>query len=114
MKKTVRDHIKDIQNEIRTNDFDPNRASEMLSMLSSLLGNVNDQLKDIQMSYNRKLMAIMKTANSVSGAKLEAETTNEFEQLLDIKGTKELVLEMIRSMKYYLKAKMEEYKETRY
>lgn len=112
--KTVRDLIKDIQGEVRSTELHPERASELLNQLSSLLGNVNDQLKDKQMDYNKALLVIIEDSKTVAKARLVGETTQEYEELLSIKGTKELVLEMIRSLKYYLKSKYDEQREVKY
>ncbi len=124
---TIREMIADIQKEVRDTDLSPARASELLNQLSSLLGNVNDELKTRQMDYNKKLLKEMTfgTVDLVDGnpvttyptaarARAEAETSTQYEQLLEVKNTKELTLEMIRSLKYYLKSKLDEYREAKY
>lgn len=111
---TIRDIIKNFQTEIRNTDLQPERAAEILSKSAALFGNVNDVIRERSMIYNKKLLEILGNEKSVAKAKVIAETTPEFESYLEAKGTKEALLELIRSLKYFLKAKEEEYKTSQF
>lgn len=106
---TVRENIKDYQKEIQTTELHPVRAAEILVELSALLGNINDELKNAQMSFNRHLLDTLNDVPVASKAKIQAETSHEYERLLEVKGTEKVALEMMRSLKYYIKEKREEY-----
>lgn len=110
----TRELIEKIQVEVITGDITPSRAGELVAQLSSLLGNVNVALNSLQMVYNKKLAEILKEQKTVTKAHIIAETTKEYEQLLDLKGIREMVMEMIRSMKILVKIKLEEYREAKY
>lgn len=111
--KTIRDLIQDIQKEVRATSLTPGRASELLNQLSSLSGNVSEELKNREMDYNRKLLEVMNTVDKVALAKLIAQTSPEYETLIEAKNTQALVQEMIRSMKYTIRVALEEYRENK-
>ena len=110
---SVRELIKNLQIEAR-GDLTPGRAAEMIVELSSLLGNVNEYIKDRQMAYNKWLLPLIEVEGTVAKAKLVGETSSFYEELLDAKNAHELVIEMMRSLKYYLRIKEEEYREARF
>jgi len=107
---SVRGIIKDFQREIRDTDLLPERASEILAKSAALMVNVNDEIRERAMIYNKKLLEILDQENkSVAKARVIAETTQEYEDYLEAKNTKEALLELIRSLKYFLRAKEEEF-----
>lgn len=110
---SIRGMITKLQEEVRDKDISMQRAGEIVYELTALLGNVNEELKSRQMIYNKCLARCMDESPSVARAKIVSETTPEYEELLAVKGTKELVIEMIRGLKYYIKSKLDEYKESR-
>lgn len=110
---SIREMIATIQKELRDTDLSPARASELLNQLSALLGNVNDEVIDRQMTYNC-IILIEAEKQTVAKARLVAETQGEYKQLLIAKATKELVESMIGSLKYYLRSKEHEYREAKY
>ncbi len=112
--KSVREIIKEIQIEVGNPDMTPARASEILNILSSLLGNVNDNISAKQMIYNQVLLKKSDELKTVAKARLVAEASPFYSELLDAKNLRELVIEMMRSMKYFLKAKEQEFREARY
>lgn len=106
--------IEKIQLEVIETDLSPLRAGELLAQLSSLLGNVTEALATVEMAYNIKMAEILKENPVVAKARIIAQTTKEYENLLRIGGYERTVLEMIRSLKYLIKIKMEEYREIKY
>lgn len=105
--------IKKRQNEILSSgdQLDPIRAAQILTELSALYGNILDEVKKRQMIYGEKLVEILDTEKSVAKAEAKAKATSEYESLLEAKNTDKLCLELIRSIKYYLRAKEDEMNE---
>ena len=98
-----------MQIEMRdSSDLLPERASEMLNHLTALLGNVNDELRMADMEYKRVLLEALKAHEKANRARIEAETTPQYARWQEAKHVKELAVEMIRSLKTYLRTKAEE------
>jgi len=110
--ENLRDMIAKRQNEIASGDLHPARASDILKELSSLYGNVLDEVRRCQMQYNRLLVEFYDNEEKANRAKLKAEATPEYEAFLEAKNTDKLTLEMIRALKYFLRQKEDELKET--
>jgi len=111
MTKSVREIIKEIQMEVRqSEDLLPDRAAELLAQLASLLGNCNDEIRRRMMDYNKVLLLSYETTEKANRAKILAENDPSYEARQEAKDTKELCLELIRSLKYFLRAKSDEYK----
>jgi len=105
--ETLREMITKRQNEILDGDLHPTRASEILTEISALYGNVLDEVKKRQIIYNKVLFDIYDEEKKANRAKLKAETTDEYENYLQAKNTEKLTLEMIRALKYFLRSKEE-------
>ena len=106
---SVRELIKGIRDEMReTPDLLPDRAAEMLKDLASLYGNCLDELRHRLMTYNRVKRIAFETELKANRAKILAETDESYEAWLEAKDTKDLCLELIRSLKYYLRNREEE------
>lgn len=111
---SIREHILKLQLEVGSGDLLPERAAEILTELSSLLGNVLDEIRARDMEYNKKLLEIYETEKVSNRAKLKASVTSEYENMRIARDTKDLVVEMIRGLKYFIKSKEEEYKTVKY
>lgn len=106
---TVRERVRACQREIReTPDLLPDRASELLMQLASLMGNCNDQIREADAAYAVVLLEHLESETKANRARIRAETTAEFRRKQEARDTKELVVELVRSLKYFLKAKSEE------
>lgn len=112
--QSVRDLIKERQTEIRSTDLQPPRAAEILTELAALLGNVLDQIRKCDVEYNVVLLNHLQRAQKASHAKIEAETTREYLAKREASDLKVLTLEMIRSLKFFLRAKEDEKQTTKY
>jgi hypothetical protein len=111
---TVRELILERQAEVRNSaDLLPDRAAEILAELSSLLGNINDEIRRRDVEYNRVLLACLESEEKANRAKIRAETTPEYIAKREARDTREVSIEMIRSLKYFLTAKKDEYGLTR-
>ena len=111
---TLRDLIGGIQQEVSKGDLMPERAAELLNQLSALIGNVNDQIMMTDAEYNKVLLHNLDNEKKANRAKIIAESSPEFMAKQQARNTKELVIEMQRSLKYYLTAKKEEQQASRF
>lgn len=107
--ETIRDRITNYQNEILKGNLMPPRAAEMLTELSALIGNLNDRITETDMAYNQKLLECYNTQETVNRAKIIANTSQEYKDMRDARNTKELAIEIIRSLKYLLKSRQDEW-----
>ena len=110
---STRELINEVQGEVGHGDLLPGRASELLNQLSALLGNINDEIRRADLAYSRILLKWLDIETKANRAKITAETTPEYEAKQIARNTKELAIEMIRSLKFYLRAKEEEYRNSR-
>lgn len=111
--KTIREHIDDIRREAMS-DIDPARASLLLQKLSALLGSVNDEWITAEMSYNRYYEAMTDKFEKVSEARAKAKASPEYEDKLRKEGLLDVTKELLNALKYVIKIKIEEAKESKW
>lgn len=109
---TIRDLITGYQNELAKGDLLPERAADILTELSALVGNCLEEIRKWDLAYNQKLLACYEQEEKANRAKIKAQVSEEYQNLRIAKDTYVLVTEMIKSLKYYLKAKEQEYRST--
>lgn len=105
---TIRHMIRQMQVEVRDSELLPDRAAELLTKLTALIGNCNDEIRDADMAYHGVLLQCLESDEAANRAKIRAQTTPEYQRLREAKDTKELSVELSRSLKYFLRAKEEE------
>lgn len=111
----VRDIVKSYQREIQqTADLLPDRAAELLMKLSALIGNVLDEIRDADAEYAVTLLHFLETEKKANRAKIRAEISPEFRRKQEARDTQKLIEELTRSLKYYLRAKSDEYQMARH
>lgn len=110
---STRELIESYRREIRDTDLQPDRAAELLTKLSALYGNVNDEIREADMDYNVVLLKHLEGEEAANRAKIRAQTTPEYMRAREAKDTLKVVDEMTRSLKYFLKAKEGEWRATR-
>lgn len=108
--KTIRERVTDIQNEILAGNLTPARASEMMVELSAVFGNINDEIRTRDVEYNKVLLIYYESETKANRAKIKAETSPEYSAKRVARDTKELTVELIRSLKYFLRSAEEEYR----
>jgi len=111
---TIREIIKEKQNEVLRGNLLPERAAEMMTELASLIGNLNDEITKRDMEYNKVLLDHYDKEATANRAKIKAWTTPEYEAMRTARNTKELAIELIRSLKYFLKSFEEERQVSRF
>jgi hypothetical protein len=112
--RTVRDLVKTWQREIRDTDVQPDRAAELLVKLSAIMGNCNDQIREADADYATILLSFLEANEAANRARIRAETTPAYQRKREARDTKELVTELCRSLKYFLKAKQDEWQVARH
>lgn len=106
---TVRDLVRAAQREIRdTADLQPDRAAELLNHLAALMGNCNDEIREADAAYAAVLLAHLESSEKANRARIKAETSPEYQRKREARDTKELIVELARSLKYFLRAKADE------
>ena len=109
---TIRDIISAYQNELAKGDLQPQRAAEILTELSALIGNILDEIQKREVAYNKVLLLSLEVEKSANKAKIQAEVSQEYQDFRTAKNTYEVAKEMIRALKYLLRAKEEEYRQS--
>uniref|UniRef100_A0A832MJC0 Uncharacterized protein n=1 Tax=Eiseniibacteriota bacterium TaxID=2212470 RepID=A0A832MJC0_UNCEI len=90
---------------LKAKDMTGDEASIVLTELSSLIGNVNEEIVDREMAYNRMLNDLLSTPDMTAAkARIRAEASEEYEALLRAKGYLVLLTEMMRALKYRLRS----------
>lgn len=106
---TVRGLVRLIQVEVRdTPDLQPDRAAALMVQLASLLGNCADEIRAADAEYAAVLLALLDSEEAASRAKIRAETTPAYQRKREARDTRELAVELVRSLKYFLRSKEEE------
>ena len=109
---TVRGLVRDVQVEVRdTPDLLPDRAAALLNRLTALFGNINDEIREADAAYAVVLLAHLESEDAANRAKIRAETTPAYQRKREARDTKELAMEIARSLKYFLRVKEDERRE---
>jgi hypothetical protein len=112
---SVRELVKGCQREIReSSDLLPDRAAELLLMLASLLGNCADEIRAADADYATVLLAHLDAETKANRATIRAETSPEYQRRQEARDTKDLIVELVRSLKYFLRVKSEELQMARH
>lgn len=105
---SVREMVKAIQNEMRGDDLQPSRAAELLAKATSLIGNCNAEMREADAAFNTVLLHYLDANEAANRARIRAETSPEYMRKREARDTKELVIEMVRSLKLVVRAAEEE------
>ncbi len=108
MNMTVRDRVKTIQLGLRDGALTPDLARESLVMLTALLGNCHDESRVADHEYKLVLLGCLQGDEAANRARIRAEVTPQYQRAREAKDTADLVVEMIRSCKAYLRSLDEE------
>jgi hypothetical protein len=100
--------IQAIQGQLADGALSPDLARESLVKLTALLGNVNALVRQTDHEYKLVLLGAMKGQKAASRARIEAETSGQYQRAREAGDTADLVVEMIRSLKQYMRSLDEE------
>ena len=115
MSESIREII--AQKALLLRDVDtlgPGKAAEELVALSSILSSLNKEISDCRYWFNLKRLDLLKEHGSFTKATVYAEASQEYKDWKDREVQKDAVVEMIRSVKYYLRGAEQEMKESKY
>ena len=102
---TVRERVKAAQKEIRDGgELLPTRAAQLLMELTALLGNCLEEIREADSAYATVLLRALETSEKANRAKIWAETSGEYQRKREARDTRELVQELVASLKYYLRS----------
>jgi hypothetical protein len=107
MAMSIRERIKAIQKGL-SGEITPAVARESLVHLTALWGNVNDEVRAADHEYKLVLLGCMSGGEPANRARIRAEVTPQYQRSREAKDTADLVVEMIRSCKAYLRSLDEE------
>lgn len=110
---SIRDRVRAIQVKLRDGATTPATTRDALLMLTGLLGNVVDEERVSEHDYKLVLNGCLQGDEPANRARIRAEVTPQYQRLREAKDTKDLVLEMIRSCKVYLRSLDEEMRLSR-
>jgi len=111
---TIRERITSIQNKLAAGDVSPDEASKMMNIIAALYGNINDEIRACDLAYAKILLNFLDTETKANRAKIKAECSKEFENKCVARNIKTLADEILRSLRYFLKTKEQEYRAGRY
>jgi hypothetical protein len=110
---TIRERIRTIQRDLRDGALSPDMARESLVTLTAILGNVNDEQRQADHDYKVVLLTCLEADEAANRARIRAEVSPEYQRAREAKDTKDLVVEMIRSCKAFLRSLDEEMRLSR-
>ena len=110
---TIRERIKGIQKDLRDGALTPDMARESLVTLTALMGNVADEQRVAEHEYKLVLLGCLQTHERANRARIEAEVTPQYQRAKEAKDTANLVQEMVRSCRAYLRSLDEEMRLSR-
>jgi hypothetical protein len=114
MSDTVRGLVRRIQGQVlNASELTPTKAAELETKLTALLGNVNTEARIADAAYNEVLLKHLESEEAASRAKIRAETTPEYARKREARDVKELTVELIRSLRHYLRTANEEMRLSR-
>lgn len=105
---TVRERVHKIQKDLRDGALTPDMARESLVQLTALLGNVHDEQRQADHEYKLVLLGCLQGDEAANRARIRAEVTPQYQRAQEAKHVADLVIEMIRSCKVYLRSLDEE------
>ena len=103
---SIRDHVRAIQAEVgKAADLLPDRAAELLMHATALMGNTNDEIREADSAYAVVLLDELERSEKANRARIKAEASDAYQRKRKARDTKELLVELARSLKYFLRAK---------
>ena len=102
--KTLRETVAEKLLALRDIDsFGPHKASEELVALSSLLASISKECSDRRYIYSLKKIQLLEEHKTAAKANIYGQGSMEFKDLMEAEDYRAATIDMIRSIKYYLK-----------
>lgn len=93
---------------------DADKASDLLNKLASLLGSITELWIDAEMEFNRYYEKQTQAVEKVTEARAIAKASDEYENKLRHEGYLEVTKELINAMKYTIRIKLDEKRESKW
>lgn len=114
--EVVRENIRRFQGNVHTNDIykDPHRVANALVWFTAWHARIVETIVEYEIAYHTKLDEVLsrEDVKSVAMAEVRAKTTKEYGEWQKAKGLEKSVTELIRSLKYWIRTREEEYKNS--
>lgn len=110
---TTRQIVTDIQTECRVTEVLPQRAAEMLTTLSAILGNLNQESRTADLAYDVKYLELFRIHDAANRAKLFANVTTEYARKREAKDTQEEAKQLVITLRQILRTHGDEMRLTR-
>jgi hypothetical protein len=94
---TIRDRVAAIGSAMLEGDPSPAEIRGYEITLAGLLAATNKAMTGAQLAYNRKIAALRGECKSAADARLQGEATEEYAHLLETKGIRDSVMELLRT-----------------
>lgn len=96
---TVRDMVTKLRVEARQPGLTPIRAAEIAVELSSLLGNISEEITDAVLAYNAVFAGYLDSEGKANRAKIRAELSPEYRRKREAEDTDRVAVELVRSLR---------------
>ena len=100
---TISELVESYQTRVFKGNLPGQEAAEILLELSALLGNINHEIRERQQKYIQAYRELLNMESTVARARIISMATPEWLSLQEAKDEKEVTLELIRSLKFYLR-----------
>ena len=110
---TIRDRIKVVQKNLLDGALTPDMARESMLHLTSLSGNVAEEVRAAENEYRIVLLTCLEREETANRAKLRAEVSLEYQRFKEAKDTAELVKQMIITLRAVGRSLDEEIRQAR-
>jgi hypothetical protein len=110
---SIRERIKVIQRDLMDTGKTPETVRDAVVTLTALLGNVHNEQREADHEYKLVLLGCLQGDEAANRARIRAEVTPQYMRAREAKDTADLVVEMIRSCKAYLRSLDEEMRLSR-
>ena len=108
---TLRDLIRnETAGLLKIETLGPHIAAERLVALTALLASLGAEIALKRAKYAEVRVNYLNTSKSAVEAKIRSEATSEFNEWIEREEMRKALIEICRSIKYYLKTQFDEYK----
>ena len=108
---TIREEIKKRSERLKDiANIPPLEASEILVEFTALLSSLNAYISEKHYAVNQEKASLLIEAGSVAKVKVLVEATEKWKEFNDALMQRDAMLEMIKALKYHLRALGDEYK----
>lgn len=110
---TIQDQVNSFRNELLNSETDANRLAEILVQLSALSGNVANEIIEREFEYSKIYNLLIGSDITAAKAKVTMSATPEYLAYKKAKAVGDMVTQMIGSIKYLIKVKENEYRNSK-